>query len=46
MIYRRYYSDFEMSPPDLSICDEIEADIVKHETMWSLFDEFNSGKNI
>ncbi|XP_068082912.1 cytoplasmic dynein 2 heavy chain 1 [Anabrus simplex] len=34
---------FGMDPPEFAIFDEIEADLKRHEDMWSLFDEFNSG---
>ncbi|XP_063237932.1 cytoplasmic dynein 2 heavy chain 1 [Bacillus rossius redtenbacheri] len=34
---------FGMEPPELVMFEEIENDLKKHEEMWSLFDDFNSG---
>nr|CAD7594425.1 unnamed protein product [Timema genevievae] len=34
---------FVMEPPELTLFEEIENDLKRHEDMWSLFDEFNKG---
>ncbi|XP_067663541.1 cytoplasmic dynein 2 heavy chain 1-like isoform X1 [Haliotis asinina] len=34
---------FEMEQPDLSIVDEIASDLKNYQSMWKLYEEFNSG---
>ncbi|XP_069679211.1 cytoplasmic dynein 2 heavy chain 1 isoform X2 [Periplaneta americana] len=36
-------SHFGIDNPEFSFFEEIESDLKKHESMWSLFDEFNTG---
>ncbi|XP_047109239.1 cytoplasmic dynein 2 heavy chain 1 [Schistocerca piceifrons] len=45
-IYEKLVADclhFAIQEPKFNICEEVEADIGRHETLWSLFEEFNSG---
>lgn len=43
----KYFSDdcalFNLNAPEFEICQKIEEDLKHHESMWSLFDEFNTG---
>jgi hypothetical protein len=40
---RQDSSNFGIENPEFSVVDEVESDLKKHENMWSLFDEFNTG---
>lgn len=43
IICRQDCANFGIEIPEFSIVDEVESDLKKHENMWSLFDEFNTG---
>jgi hypothetical protein len=43
IICRQDCANFGIEVPEFSIVDEVESDLKKHENMWSLFDEFNTG---
>ena len=34
---------FGLPPPEFPLVDELQADISKHEEMWSLYEEFSNG---
>ena len=34
---------FGLAPPEFLAVQELEADITKHEQMWSLYEEFING---
>jgi hypothetical protein len=40
---RQDCANFGIEVPEFSVVDEVESDLKKHEDMWSLFDEFNTG---
>jgi len=40
---RQDSANFGIENPEFSVVDEVESDLKKHENMWSLFDEFNTG---
>ena len=42
-VFRSDLEHFEMEAPDFPVATELLADIIKYETMWGLFEEFNDG---
>lgn len=45
MVCRTDCEHFDMPIPEFPAADELRADIDSYETMWSMYDEFNSGLN-
>lgn len=43
-IFRQDCATFGIESAEFSVVDEVESDLKKHENMWSLFDDFNTGK--
>ena len=41
--YRTDCDHFEMPPPDFPTADELKGDLGRYETMWSQFEDFNTG---
>jgi hypothetical protein len=46
LFFRHDTANFGIENPEFSVVDEVESDLKKHESMWSLFDEFNTGNDL